>query len=289
MNILLIGNPIAGTGKSQRVSHELAVLLNDRGHKVETFFTRQAGDARRRAELVRDTLDVIVTVGGDGILNEVINGLPSLDQIPLLPVPTGTANMLAREINIPARPLSLISVIEQRTVRRLDVGYAGERRFLMVASAGFDAEVARYVAEHRGPKLGYQRYATPILHPLRSYCPIPLSVELDGKERYVVEHVMAIKVRYYGGIFQFTSSASLDSGLFEVLMLEKATKSHIMTYAASGLFGNPHIVPGLIRRTAHQIKITSESMVPTQVDGEFLGYTPVEIRLAPRLLPVLVP
>lgn len=289
MNILAIGNPIAGRGKTLRVLHELADRLSDRGHRVEVFFTRARGDARRRAGMVSDDVDVVLAAGGDGLFNEVLNGLRDPGRVPLLPVPTGTANMLAGELGVSAWPSALVRVVEQGTVRRIDLGTAGDRRFLMVAGAGFDAAVAKHIADHRGATLGYRSYALPILTLLQSYRPVRMHVELDGRETFTAEHVMALKVRQYGGVFTFAGSATLDSGVYEVLMLAKARREHIVGYAVSGLFAATRGMPGLTRRKARHITISSEEPVPVQMDGEFIGTTPVDFHLTPSVVPVLVP
>jgi len=155
MRILIIGNPVAGRGRAARRITALELHLCRAGHEVEVFLTETGGDARRRASQVRDGIDRIVVVGGDGTLNEVLNGLPDPAKTPLLLLPMGTANVLARELGLPRQPEQAAGLIDRGVVRRLDMGSLGNRRFLALASAGFDAMVTQDLCTRRRGVLGF--------------------------------------------------------------------------------------------------------------------------------------
>ena len=163
MRVLVIGNPVAGPGRSEDRIHAFTSALKRKGHHVEVFLTEKAGDALDRARSVDGTVDRLVVAGGDGTVNEVINGLADPSRIPLLHLPTGTANQLARTLGLPPVPEALVAILEQGNVRRIDLGLANDRRFLLLVSAGFDAKVAAEVKKVRGDKLGYAGYALPLL------------------------------------------------------------------------------------------------------------------------------
>ena len=101
MRVLIIGNPIAGTGRTERLVHEFGGLLARRGHDVEICLTARAGEAGKRARSISSNLGRLVVAGGDGTVNEVLNGLADPSRVPLLLLPTGTANQLALTLQLP--------------------------------------------------------------------------------------------------------------------------------------------------------------------------------------------
>ena len=153
--------------------------LRRRGYLVETFLTNSPGDAGRRARDIEADVDVLVVVGGDGTLNEILNGLPDPSRTPLAHLPTGTASVLGRELGLPKRAEDLIQILEGGHLRRLDMGLLGEGRFLTVASVGLDAMVTDEVRRQRGGTLGYFGYLLPILRALQHYHPPELKVSVD--------------------------------------------------------------------------------------------------------------
>jgi diacylglycerol kinase (ATP) len=288
MRVLVIGNPVAGPGRSEKRIHAFTRALKRKGHHVEVFLTGKAGDALDRARSINGTVDRLVIAGGDGTVNEVINGLSDPSRIPLLHLPTGTANQLARSLCLPLNPEALAAILEQGNVRHIDLGLANGRRFLLLVSAGFDAKVAAEVKKVRGDKLGYAGYALPLLKAAAEYCAPELHVVADGGERISGCNVMVLKVREYGGFFVFAEDARLDSGHFEVCVFRDGTKSKILLYALAGLVGRASDVPGLTRIPARRVRIESEEPIPVEVDGDHFGDTPVEIELLHSVVPVIV-
>ena len=218
MKVLIVVNPIAGGGAAARGAEQLVRLLGGRGHAVESFSTRhpaEAGERVRKRESEGD-LDRIVVAGGDGTVNDILNGLEDPSRIPLAHLAYGTANMLARELRIPREPSALAALVERGTCRRLDLGRAGSRRFLLVASSGFDAMVTRAISRTRRGTLGYPGYARPILHALRRYRAPQLCVSVDGAEPLPGALAIVSNIRNYGGIFSVANRARPDSGVLDV-------------------------------------------------------------------------
>ena len=289
MDIMIIGNPVAGTGKTVQRVQELVRILESRGHKVEVFFTGKPGDAFDRAGTIRENVSRVVIAGGDGTVNEVLNGLPDPSQIPILHMPTGTANQLAHHLCLPSRPEPFAAVVESGTVTRVDMGLVGSHRFLLQVSAGFDALVTKII--HDGPKRssGYFGYAVPILKSLGRRLPNNLDVSIDGGRKLPGGTVMIMKVRKYGGIFVFSDAARLDSGQFDICLFRKNTIPHLFMYAVAGLTRLTWTVPGITRLRGTRVRIESSEPVPVQTDGTYYGTTPVEIELRASIVPVVVP
>jgi diacylglycerol kinase (ATP) len=289
MHVLIIANPIAGTGQTKQLVHEFGDLLVTRGHDVEINLTAKAGEAEERAGSLASNLDRLVVAGGDGTMNEVLNGLADPSQIPILHLPTGTANQLALTLQLPADYEQLAECLERGASKRIDMGIAGDRRFLLLVSAGFDAKVAEEVRHCRGSSLGYTGYMLPILKAAAAHRPARLRIVVDGQEEITGYNVMVLKVRRYGGLFVFADHASLDSGCFEICVFREGTIGWLCLYALAGLTGKASDFPGLILTTGRKVHIESEEPVPVEIDGDHFGETPIAIELQPAVVPVIVP
>lgn len=289
MRVLVIGNPVAGTGQTERKIDKFVTELQRRGHETETFMTTSAGEARERARSIDGDLDRLVVAGGDGTINEVVNGLTDPARVPILHLPTGTANQLARTLGLPFQPEKLVTILERGAVRRIDLGLAGTHRFLMVVSAGFDARVAEEVKKVRNGKLGYSGYMVPVLKTFASHEPRELTVTVDDSPEITGYLVMVLKLRHYGGVFVFDDDARLDSGLLHVCVFRERAIPWLFLYAMAGLVRRTSALPGLVRVTGRTVLIESEVPMPVEIDGDHAGTTPVNVTLVPAIVPVIVP
>jgi YegS/Rv2252/BmrU family lipid kinase len=287
--ILLIGNPIAGRGKSSRLIHQCVLELRQRGYRIETFFTRSAGDANRRARCIEPEFSTLIVAGGDGTLNEVLNGLPDPSGIPIALLPTGTANILAHDLALPNRPEAVAQAIEQGGVQWLDMGLVGGHRFLMLVSAGIDAMVTEAVRRRRGQSFGYAGYVLPVLRVLLRYRVPQLRVTVDEQASFRGAFVIVSNTRNYGGIFTFADRARCDSGHFDVCIFPKGTVLGLSTYYLAALRGRVSRRTEVNYLTGRRIRIESKEPVPVQVDGDAFGTTPVCVELMPSAVPVFVP
>lgn len=289
MRVLVIGNPVSGGGRARRLAVRLVERLQGAGHAVELCMTAAPGDARRRAAQVDRATDRLVVVGGDGTLNEVLNGLADPTQIPLTQLATGTANLLARDLRLPRTPEGLAPLVSSGPIRRIDLGLAGERRFLAVASAGFDSMVVREIHERRTGTLGYAAYVRPILRVLRGYRPPQLTVELDGCDPIEGQLVIVSKTRSYGGLFTIGAGARCDLGRFVVSILPRASVLQLLRAVGWALAGGLAGRKGIVQRTAARVAIRAAEPTPVEVDGDCAGTTPVELDLVPTCVPFVVP
>jgi YegS/Rv2252/BmrU family lipid kinase len=289
MKILVICNPISGGGRARRLGRQLGDLLEGRGHRVELYVTGQAGDGRRRAATAEPDLERIVVVGGDGTLNEVLNGLRDPSRIPLAQLGTGTANLLAHELDLPSRPADLAGLVENGPTRRVDMGLADGRRFLLVVSAGFDGMVTRVAQGGRSGTMSYFRWLLPILKVLKSYRPPRLAVRVDGGEPTEGGLVIVSNVRNYGGIFTAADRARCDSGHLDVCILVRASVPRLVRGVLSAFRGGLSRNPDVIYRTGTHIEVRSDQPVETQIDGDPFGTTPLDISVVARHVPVVVP
>lgn len=291
MKVLVIANPAAGSGRGRKRTARLVRALEARGHAVELFATRAAGDARRRVAACEGSVDRIVAAGGDGTLNEVVNGLADPSATPLAPLALGTANMLAVALGVPRDPEELAEVIDRGRVRRIDLGCVGTTRFLGVVGVGFDALVTEEVRRTRHGPLGYHGYALPILRALRRYRPPRLDVRLDRGAPIACGFAIVAKLPNYGGLFAVTPDARTDSGHLDVCLFRDATIRGLLRIVWPARRGTLAARSDVVVTTATRIAIDSAGPKPAsvQVDGDAWGVTPIEITLTPRLVPMLVP
>ncbi len=289
MHIIIIGNPAAGRGRTHGKIREFRRTLERRGHVVETYITEQRGDAGHRASQVDHEVDRLVIAGGDGTVNEVLNGLSDPSRIPLFHLPTGTANMLAWDLRLPGNTEDLVDVLETGTVRKLDMGLIDEHRFLLVVSSGFDAAVTKEIRNHRGKRLGYRGYVEPVLRVLSRYRSAQLEVIVDERHRVTGRHVMVLNVRHYGGIFVFWKNARPDSGTFDICVFRKESRVSLVRYGLAGFLRLIHKLPDVTHMTGRRVCIQSRESSPVQVDGDYFGETPRVVDLHPSIVPVIVP
>lgn len=289
MKLLIIGNPVSGRGKTSQRVEKLAGLLKHNGHGVEVFLSEKPGDASLRAASIAAAFDRIIVAGGDGTLNEVLNGLLDPSALPIIHMPSGTANMLARELDIPTRVSGVARLVDTGHILPIDMGLASGRRFLLVAGVGFDSFVTQQLKRMRGKTLGYRGYFKPVIKASFGYQPTNLVVWVDDQDPVTGQMAMVLKTRYYGGFFIFAEEARPDSGFFHIRVFPRGTRSAILKYGAAGLLRQISRLPEVICLKGTKIRIEAESALPVQLDGDHCGWTPVEMEIRPGVVPMVVP
>lgn len=295
--IRIISNPASGQGRAGRRAREVMLRLVERGCAVEVVETQRPGDASRIAFEAR-SVDALVAVGGDGTINEVANGFSTAPHPPLGIIPSGTANVLAKEIGLPRHPARLADVIASGREILWDEGRIrpGDRRFLLFVSAGFDAQVVHEFHRQRDGRIRMSDY---VAWGVRTYlgCKIPkIRVELDGVPvAGEAAWVVVSNVRSYGGPIVFTPGARYDDGRFQVMIQRrrhKADTAHL--FGASLLawaFGSNARPADVTLHDARAVRLASADghPVPLQVDGDPGGFLPADLEIVPAGLRILGP
>jgi diacylglycerol kinase (ATP) len=274
---LVIANPIAGRGRARLAAEGLSSELRRIGIANALHFTGGRGDARRRVQEIGPEVDLVVCVGGDGTLGEVLAGLGDRD-VPVALLPAGTANVLSLDLHLPREVEGVVDAISGGKTIRIDTARVnGERLSFLVTSVGFDAMIVHEVeARRRGP-ISKSTYLAAGLRVLERYRPPHLAVEVDGRPlegRYA--QVIVSNVVHYGGFRVLAGDRELDDGLYEVYLFRKGSRASLFACALRALVRG---LPGgtCTRVRARRVRITSETPVPCQVDGDAFGETPVEI------------
>lgn len=287
MNIKLIANPIAG-GDARRKIERALTCLEGYGCTVDLFLTTTRGDAGRAASAARiEGVDRIIAAGGDGTLCEVINGLvPS--ELPLAFLPLGTTNVFALEAGIPFDVEQACALALKGTPRAVCLGLAGETRFLLMAGAGFDAEVVSRVSLPLKRRVGKLAYLAAAATTLLRWPPKPVEVVLEDGTSLSGYGVIIGNGRLYGGRFSLTPDASLEEESLDVCLFLRPGRLQMLRCAAivatGGLLNAPHARCFKTR----QVRVQGNG-VAVQIDGDYLGRLPMTFRAVAGELRLVLP
>lgn len=280
----VIVNPASGRGSASDTARRMATRLHNDGMAVDVLETVAPGHAHSYAERLASTVDVLVSVGGDGTLNEIVNGvIDSGEDKPVAVVPSGTANVVSHELGLPGSLDQLADIVREGAVRRIDLGMAGDRRFIMCAGIGFDAQIVELVSQQRGGDgIMMLDYALPTMQTLMGYRFPQMRVEVNGE---VVEDAATFVVignmRRYGGPFRLFSEATPDDGMLDICCLHGDKILDLLRYSWSAFW---HALPAEVDVSYHKAehcRIDADSPVLVQVDGDRGGQLPMEFRVLP--------
>ena len=287
-----IYNPTSGGGHFRRDVPLIVESLGVLGFVVEDHPTERAGHASElAARAVEDGVDVVCAIGGDGTVNEVVNGIAGSD-VPLAVIPTGTVNVLAIELGIPLDPPDACRLAAQGHVIAVDLGQAGERYFALMAGCGLDAAVVSSLNPTLKKALKEAAFAIQGLAKyLTAESPL-IRVETD-EECVDGYYVVLGNAANYGGNFGVTPLADMRDGLLDVCVLTDKSFFEFAGYWLAALVSAPmqHSKVRYFRTEAARLTVapgeTGEVLV--QTDGEPAGKLPIDFRIAPRALRVIVP
>ncbi len=293
--IKLIVNPTSGRGRARAILGPLADALRYRGYATEIHQTRCAGDAYLAAQETGGSTSWLMAIGGDGTINEVVSGNMS-NQIPVGLVPTGTANILAREFDLPWRVSGLCRMMEDPQVFWIDAVKTTQpedpttapRYTLAVASAGFDADVVHAFDQRRSGSIRMSQYVGPVISKLFRYRAPSLEVEVDGR---IVERDASMVVmgncRNYGGHFELAYDADPADGLMDVCILKGKNRRDLLRYFAAAVMHRIRHTSDHLYYKARELVVRGPAGKPFQVDGDPGGLLPVRFEIVTHSVPLL--
>ncbi len=206
--LLVIHNPTAGRGERRRLAAVLTALRKE-AVQVELHATGSAGDAERTARDCGPDIDVLVVAGGDGTINEAINGLMMRERSPALGIiPIGTTNVLSRDLRIPRQADALARLLADGRTRDIHVGRANGRYFSLMCGVGMDAHIVNRTSLRLKKRIGKLAYILQGLRELAAGLPRRYRVEIDRSEVVEASSVIVAKSRFYGGEFQLAPQAA---------------------------------------------------------------------------------
>jgi diacylglycerol kinase (ATP) len=298
--ILLIRNPIAGRRRHGLVDAVVRQVRAE-GWTVDLVDTEAVGDARRLAE----TCDVaryavIAVAGGDGTINEVVNGLAGRGEgAPALAiVPLGTANVLAHELGLGFEAASIARTMVAGRALLVRPGEAcnggAPRCFSLMAGAGFDAKVVAGVSALLKRRFGRGAYVWRSMIETRRYRPVRYAVEIDGV-RHEAASVIVTRGRHYAGPYVVAPLATLGEPVLHVCLFERWGRSHTLRFGLALLMGRLPRAGGYRVVAGREVKVSVLSDAgetgtqPVQIDGDDALTLPVSINLASGSVRLLQP
>lgn len=299
MEAHLIYNPTAGPRDVRSELERLCSFFEEWDWSVQLRTTEEPGDATIMAhQAAADCLDAVIVAGGDGTVNEVVNGLVGTETA-LGVLPVGTGNLWAKELQVPtytlANPLRLRKAargLVDGTVRRIDVGEVDGHAFLCWASAGLDAQVTTEMEprDRTTKRLGALPYLVAAVLVARDFKGVRASVTLDGDVvRVRTLLVIVSNIQQYGGLVEVAPRAKLDDGLLDVFVFEGLGLGYVVRHVSRVLSQRYLDDPTIVHRQARRIEINTDDEMPVQVDGDPVGRTPARIRVRPGALRIVAP
>jgi diacylglycerol kinase (ATP) len=295
----LILNPRAGRARTLLSGGLDPVRRILAGQGIETEVVRtdtpEAADEAARAAVLRNR-DLVIACGGDGTLNAVVNGLAG-SQVPLALLPAGTANILAKELNLPKDIERAAKSLGGGALRRIALGKVTTcdgaprgRYFLSVGGAGPDGAIVQAVNSHLKRHTGILAYWMEGLRQLALYKFPRFRVTSEDK---VIEATMIVvgRTKHYGGPLRITTQADLFGNDFQVMVCATRSRVSCLSFVPLACVGQVRLGPGIsfLRSQFFRCEPIDHPAALVQVDGEPAGKLPAEFRTVPDVLTLLVP
>lgn len=301
---VIIYNPASGRRRHKRL-HDIEAatrVLKDAGIAAEAIATAHAGSATELARnAVRDGRQLVIVCGGDGTINEAVNGLAG-SRVPMAVLPAGTANILAKELRIPWNIPKAARLIARGRLVRVALGEMAwseeptngsplkTRHFLCVSGAGPDGAIVHGVDVARKLRMGILAYWQEGLRQFFTYR-FPRFRVQSREHEMTASLVVVGRTKYYGGPFRITTGASLFEDAFEIVAYEGRNRFGILLCLPAIWLGCLRRVPGIHAwKTA---ELTCEAIedkeIFSQVDGEAAAALPLRFRIVPDALTLVVP
>ncbi len=295
---IVIANPVSGSYTHNRLQIEETIdYLREQGWQAELCLTQAAGDARKFArEAVGQHVSVVVAVGGDGTINEVIQELAG-SETALGVLPSGTVNVWARETGIPLDNREAREILVHGRTRTIDLGQMGNRYFLLMAGVGFDGEVTRTVEKKSVKRFGALGYFFVGLWLGLHYPSFRVTIQMG--ERTIRTNAIQIIIgntQLYAGAIKYTWQAKCDDGYLDVCILRKQNALGRIAVAIDFLLRREQRRNWVQYETCKDIKIHTRRRVAIQIDGDAVrsdtsrnDFPPTTFCVVPNTLKVIVP
>jgi diacylglycerol kinase (ATP) len=286
--IALLTNPTAGRGRGARTRDAVLGRLRNAGLVVRNLQGRDADEALDLArQCVADGVESLVVSGGDGMVHLGAQAVATT-ATRLGIIPTGTGNDVARYFDLPRKdPVAAADRVIAGRTRTIDLARSGSRYFVTVLAAGFDAIVNERANRMTWPR-GQMRYNLATVAELRTFEPLPYTLDLDGEVRRLDAMLVAVgNGPSFGGGLRITEGALLDDGLLDVVIIRPMSRPGLIrTYPK--LFKGTHVtVPQYEHHRVRCVTVAAPGIV-SYADGERFGPLPLTIECAPGALTVLV-
>lgn len=284
----LIYNPTSGREEMKRRLADILQRLDNAGIETSCHATTGEGDATlAAAEAVERGYDLIIAAGGDGTLNEVINGMAEKENIPPLGVfPLGTTNDFARALGISKNWEEYCDLVIRNETRPIDLGKANDRYFINIAGGGTLTELTYEVPSKLKTMIGQLAYYLKGIEKMVSLMPQELIINANGQAPIHDEFMVFLiaNSNSVGGFEKLAPGASIDDGMFDVIALRKCNLAEFVRVVTLALRGEHVNDKKVIHFRTDFMEVVSPGPVQLNVDGEFGGVLPGTFRILPQHL-----
>ena len=274
---------------AQEIIEEVRKICVKANIKLDIKFTKHPKHAMEIAEGAKNKYGMVIAAGGDGTVNEVINGIIG-SKIPLAIIPFGSTNVLALELGVPFNISKASELIVHGKKLKIDLGYAKTsqeaRYFSMMVDVGFIPKLIEGINPEVKKRFGNIAYLFSGIRQLLTYK--WQNIHVEHKYHSVGYFVIVSNSKDYGGEFQITDRASITDGLLDLVVINRKSRWKIVKIVSSVSSGKSNI---FFRGEYNQIReahIYSKHKMLVQVDGELIGTTPVDVKVVPKALTVMV-
>jgi diacylglycerol kinase (ATP) len=296
--VLILANPVAGGFRFHRLE-ALKDRLDQLGHQAEIQLTRKAGDVMAAARFLDPGIGTLVVAGGDGSINEAVTGLlarakamaEDVDSpLPRLAVlPSGTANVLAHELSLPFSPRRLADAIAAGKTTEIHPGLIGEQPFVLMVSAGFDADVVHGVDSATKKRWGKIAYIATALKLAMAGRGRDVTVRIGDSESLTCRLAVVTTAASYGGAMKVTRETHVTRSGLRLITLADDRRWTLVKAALLLAIGRLEWLAAAADRAIESVRLSGPGLC-VQIDGDrFSGDALAEIRAAPRCVEVVVP
>jgi len=282
---IVILNPASRGARTQRLRDQVEKLAGEAIVRA----TSGAGEAERLARnAALEGYKKIVAAGGDGTINEIVNGIAG-HNVTLGVLPIGTMNVFATELGLPLNDLGRCwKIIQQGRTHRVDLPRANRKHFVQLAGVGLDAQAVKETSGAFKRSFGPLSY---LISAVQVASRTPPVLRIESKDAVTVEgsFVLVGNGRLYGGRFPFFKQAVMNDGLLDVIVFKRLSYLDIIRYLQDVVFTPQISSPEVEYFKTKQLRVSSDEIVPVEIDGELIGNCPVEFRIRAGGLRVLTP
>jgi len=288
--VMLVVSPVSRPRWVARYIPEVQGILEGAGIEVDLHFTRGPGDPARLAKEAEGCCDAVIMAGGDGSINETMNALFG-SPLPVGIIPLGTVNVFAREMGIPLRPPEAARAFLKSTVKTFDMGRIGKRRFLLMASYGFDVQGMRKNPALLKKIFGRYSYVITCLSLIPFYRDREIEVFLDGEDAPPVRATFAVfsNSKYYAGNYIVAPEADMQDGLLDLTLFRCPGRLGLFKIFFSFIRGNHLSKPWVRTGRTDRVRFKAADPKLFQIDGDPLDPTENEIAVDKNAIRVVVP
>lgn len=290
--ISYILNPKAGASSHKFLGKEFKTYLEDSGYDVRVSLTNSLEHACELAIDAAVDFDcaMVVAVGGDGTVREVLHGLEGSDK-PLMIVPCGTENLLASELGFDSKLKTLIDTFESENVRSLDLGMINGKCFTSICGFGFDANIVDIVSGHRNGHINHLDYFWPIWRTFWNYNFDSFRIEADGEKVFEGQGLVFVgNISRYAIGLNILRKAQIDDGVLDLCIYKCASKLRLIKHSLFTVFKHHHYGKDVIYRQVKKVSVRSDNeSAKSEIDGDPGPKLPVNIEVMPSAVKVAAP